>query len=164
VPPQAPAGALSAATSDDWTAELLEQVRTLRADLSEATRVMVRTQRLIARWKVQELRLMHLDRERTETASRRLEAVRTRTLCAQQLDDMENRLARASSQDIVRQDVEAAIGGLRAQIASHQAIEESLRREEQVLLMAMATEQVRWREVDSQLDELERTRARQIDS
>jgi chromosome segregation ATPase len=79
-----------------------------------------------------------------------------RALCAEQLDDMENRLARSISHDAERQDVEAALGGLRAQIAAHQASAESLRREEQALLQMISTEQVRWRDVNSRLDELER--------
>jgi hypothetical protein len=113
-------------------------------------------QLLIARWQVQELRLMHLDRQRAETASKRLEEARLRTRCAEQLGHMEHRLIRSRSPNDTRQGVEAAIDGLKAQIASHQATEKSLRSEEQALLNLMSTEQVRWRVVNSRLDELER--------
>ena len=155
-PACAQASTPSGATSNDPIAELVAQVRTLCADLTEVLRASVRSQLLIARWQVQELRLVHLDGERAETVSRRLEAVRMRALCAEQLDDMENRLARPMSHDAERQDVEAALGGLKAQIATHQATAESLRREEQALLQMISTEQVRWRDVNSRLDELER--------
>jgi hypothetical protein len=148
--------AQSGARSNDSITELLEQVRTVCADLSEVIRASMRSQLLVARWQVHELRLMHLDGERAETASRRLEAVRMRALCAEQLDDLENRLACSTSHDTECQDVEAALGGLKAQIASHQAAAESLRREELALLKVMSTEQVRWRDVNGRLDELER--------
>jgi hypothetical protein len=158
---QAPASAPSGTTSNDSNAELLAQIRMLRADLSDGMCASAGVQLLIARWQVQELRLMHLDRQRAETASKRLEAARLRTRCAEQLGHMEQRLIRSSFQNDVRQGLEAAIGGLKAQIASHQATEKSLRSEEQALLNLMSTEQVRWRDVNSRLDELERRLSRQ---
>jgi hypothetical protein len=148
--------ALSGTTSNDSVAELFAQIRMLRAALSDGICESVGVQLLIARWHVQELRLMHLDRQRAETAARRLDVARMRTRCAEQLDHMENRLIRSGSQSDARQGVEAAIGGLRAKIAAHQATEKSLRSEEQALLSVMSTEQVRWRDLNSRLDELER--------
>jgi hypothetical protein len=153
---QAPASAPSGTTSNDSNAELLAQIRMLRADLSEGICASAGVQLLIARWQVQELRLMHLDRQRAATASKRLEEARLRTRCAEQLGHMEHRLIRSSSPNDRRQGVEAAIDGLKARIASHQATEKSLRSEEQALLNLMSTEQVRWRDVNSRLDELER--------
>lgn len=152
----APASALSGTTSNDSIAELLGQIRMLRGDLSDGICASVCVQLHVARWQVQELRLMHLDRQRAETASRRLEVARMRARCAEQLGHMEHRLIRSGSQNKARRGVEAAIGGLKAQIASHQATEKSLRSEEQALLNVMSTEQVRWRDVNSRLDELER--------
>jgi hypothetical protein len=153
---QAPARAPSGTTSNDSNAELLAQIRLLRADLSDGICASAGAQLLIARWQVQELRLMHLDRQRAETASKRLEEARLRTRCAEQLGHMEHRLIRSSSPNDTGQGVKAAIDGLKAQIASHQATEKSLRSEEQALLNLMSTEQVRWRDVNSRLDELER--------
>jgi hypothetical protein len=153
---QAPASAPSGTTSNDSNAELLAQIRLLRADLSDGICASAGVQLLIARWQVQELRLMHLDRQRAETASKRLEEARLRTRCAEQLGHMEHRLIRSRSPNDTRQGVEAAIDGLKARIASHQATEKSLRSEEQALLNLMSTEQVRWRVVNSRLDELER--------
>jgi hypothetical protein len=155
-PAQAPASALPDTTSNDSIAELLAQIRMLRADLSDGICPSVCVQLLIARWQVQELRLMHLDRQRAETAAKRLEVARMRMRCAERLDHLEHRLIRSGSQNDQRQGVVVAIGGLKAQIASHQATEQSLRTEEQALLTVMSTEQVRWRDVNRRLDELER--------
>jgi hypothetical protein len=153
---RAPASARADATSNDSNGELLVQIRMLRADQAEGICASARVQILIARWQVQELRLIHLDRERAETASKRLEVARMRTRCTEQLDQLEHRLIGSGSQNGARQGVEVAIGRLKAQIASHQATERSLRSEEQVLLNAMSTEQVSWRDVNSRLDEIER--------
>ena len=96
----APASALSGTTSNDSNAELLAQIRMLRGDLSEGICASVCVQLHVARWQIQELRLMHLDRQRAATASRRLEVARLRTRCAEQLGHMEHRLIRSGSQNI----------------------------------------------------------------
>src|SRR5580704_9873422 len=97
------ASAPSGTASNDSNAELLAQIRMLRADLSEGICASAGVQLLIARWQVQELRLMHLDRQRAATASKRLEEARLRTRCAEQLGHMEHHLIRSSSPNDRRQ-------------------------------------------------------------
>src|SRR5262245_44414725 len=73
----------------DSTAELLAEVRALRAELSEATRVSVRAQLLTARLQLQEQRLMHLDQQRSAVSAKRTEAERIRMMFATQLKQLE---------------------------------------------------------------------------
>jgi chromosome segregation ATPase len=147
---QAPA---TAAT--DAVAALVAEVRALRADLSLVANASLRSQLLVTRIQLQEQRLMHLDRQRAEVAAKLAEAEKVRTMFTAQLKMFENPGAQTSPEQ--RREVETMFGPLKAQLQAAQASEVTMRAELDSLLNGLATEQSRWSDFNSRLDELERS-------
>jgi chromosome segregation ATPase len=146
----------SPATLDD----LLTEVRGLRADLNQSSSSSLRTQLLIGRVTLQEQRINALagqlndtrralsskqgDPESAVVRLKRFEdAVQIRTAPPEALVEMEKMLPR-----------------LQADAAIWQREEQALRSQENELSVLLATEQNRWLEVNSRLDDLERTLSR----
>ena len=147
-------GQAPAATANDAVAALVAEVRALRADLSQVAAASMRSQLLVTRIQLQEQRLMHLDRQRTEGAAKLAETEKMRTMFAAQIKALENPGADVSAAQ--RRDIENVIGGMRAQLQTAQASEAALRSEQDALLNALSTEQSRWSDFNNRLDELER--------
>jgi hypothetical protein len=145
--------------SNDAVVALVAEVRALRTELSQVASASVRSQLLVTRIQLQEQRLMHLDRQRAEVAVKLGEAEKMRTMFAAQLKTFENPGSQIPAEE--RRHMEDALGGLKAQLQAVQANEATLRAEQDTLLNAMATEQSRWNDFNSRLDELERALPRQ---
>jgi hypothetical protein len=144
------------ATLDD----LLTEIRGLRADLSQQSGASVRTQLLVARLSLQEQRINALAGQLNETRralgskqgdpdspvirlKRFEDAVQIRTAPPDALIEMERMLPRLRQDATIWQREEAA-----------------LRSQENEISVLLATEQNRWSEFNSRLDELERALSR----
>jgi chromosome segregation ATPase len=149
---QAPA---STSSSGDAVGALVAEVRALRAELLQVASASVRSQLLVARVQLQEQRLMHLDRQRADVAQKLADAERERTMLAAPLKQFENPGAQVPAEE--RRHMDDALVGLKAQIEAVRVNEATLRTEHDTLLNAMSTEQSRWSDFNSRLDELERS-------
>ena len=149
---QAPAPTSS---SSDAVGALVAEVRGLRTELLQVASASVRSQLLVARVQLQEQRLLHLDRQRAEIADKLADAERQRTMFAAQLKQFETPGAQVPADE--RRHLDDALGGLKAQFEAVRASEATLRTEHDTLLTAMSTEQSRWNDFNSRLDDLERS-------
>ena len=154
---QAPSAAPPvAAAATDLVAQLLAEVRALRTELAEATRVSITSQLLTARLQLQEQRLMHLDQQRSAATAKRIDAEKMRTMFATQLKQFQG-AAGSNDANHDPKELESALGGLESQVRAFQTSETSFRAEEDALLTAISAEQARWSEFNSRLYELERS-------
>jgi chromosome segregation ATPase len=149
---QAPA---STSSSSDAVGALVAEIRGLRTELLQVASASVRSQLLVARVQLQEQRLMHLDRQRADVAQKLADAERERTMLAVPLKQFENPGAQVPAEE--RRHMDDALGGLKAQIEAVRANQATLRTEHDTLLNAMSTEQSRWNDFNSRLDDLERS-------
>ena len=150
---QAPA---SSAASNDAVAALVAEVRALRTELSQVASASVRSQLLVTRVQLQEQRLMHLDRQRAEIVAKLAEAEKTRTMFAGQMKALQTQ-ATQSADSKEREASSFVIEGMKNQLQAADASEAALRREQESVLNALSTEQSRWSDFNSRLDELERS-------
>lgn len=79
----------SGPSSDAAIAALVSEVRALRAEISEAARSTLRSQLLVARLQLQEQRILHLDRQRADVASKAAAVAQRRVEAATALRMME---------------------------------------------------------------------------
>jgi chromosome segregation ATPase len=145
----------STSSSSDAVGALVAELRGLRTELLQVAGASVRSQLLVARVQLQEQRLMHLDRQRADVAQKLADAERERAMFAAQLKQFETPGAQIPAEE--RRHMEDALGGLKAQLEGVQANETTLRTEHDTLLNAMSTEQSRWNDFNSRLDDLERS-------
>jgi hypothetical protein len=158
---RSPAFAQSPATqratpADAAVAALVAEVRALRIDLAEATQRSMRAQVLLGRLQMQEQRLVYLDRQRSEAAGRALEASRATAGLAAQMTQFDEGCG-ASLTAEHRRECEQAARLFKRQFGTQQAFEQQLRSQESDLVNALAQEQARWSDVNSRLDDLERS-------
>jgi hypothetical protein len=145
----------SPSAANDAVAALVVEVRALRNDLSQLANASVRSQLLVTRIQLQEQRLMHLDRQRADVVAKLGEAEKMHTMLATQVKQFESPGAEVPAEQ--RRDMEGMVGMLRGQLQAAQAAQATLRTEHDSLLNALSTEQSRWSDFNSRLDELERS-------
>ena len=148
------------ATQADVLRELLAEVRGLRAAMERAATAGARIQLLVARVQMQE--------ERIAESSRRAVTVR------QELSQLEQSLAQTSamvrsieraaprSNPEEQREMESMIEMQKTQVASLEKRRQELLNEESLLSQQIAADQNRWADVNSQLDELERSLAPRV--
>jgi hypothetical protein len=153
---QTPRGAEPA---DAAIAALVTELRAIRGDLADATQRSLRFQLLLARLQLQEQRIGHLDRQRADITKSLMDTHAMASMFASQ-SQLLDRGCEGSVPPEEREACEAQLTTLKATMATHQAREQQLRLQEQELLQAIGTEQGRWSDFSSRLDELERTLAR----
>ena len=147
--------AQSSATVSTPAELLLVEVRGLRSDVNQLSSISVRSQLLVARLQLQE--------QRIAAASRLLNEVRTALATAR--DELAERQVRFDRWD---EQLRTAGGAQRARLESiapnpkvaldrARQREQELTREENDLLMGIATDQDRWTYFNDRLDEIERT-------
>jgi hypothetical protein len=163
---QAPAP--SAALGADALLVLTAELRALRSELVEITRANTRTQLLVARLQMQEQRIINLDRERAATSAKLAESEQMRTM-------MSGAMTAPIAQGGVfigggpaqgganfppgfdeREAMQRVAEQMKAQLATVDANIERLRAQESEMAAALATEQSRWNDYNTRLDELER--------
>src|SRR5262245_50372975 len=164
------------AASSDPSAALLEEVRALRADLSQLTRTSLRMQLLTARVQLQEQRIMYFDRQRAELHSQVTAAAERATGAAAEIERIQDRIKSLSSaspaptgagqfgpdvaqamQQAMRPALELALEGTRKEADAASKAEQQLRAQEAEVNANLTGEQGRWNEFNARLDELERS-------
>jgi hypothetical protein len=143
-----------ATTANDAVAALVAEVRALRNDLSQVANASVRSQLLVTRIQLQEQRLMHLDRQRADVAAKLGEAEKAQAMLESQIKQFEGPGPQVPAEQ--RRDMEGMVGMFKGQLQAAQATQATLRGEHDSLLNALSTEQSRWSDFNSRLDELER--------
>ena len=128
----------------DPSAALLAEVRALRAEIAEVSRISLRSQLLVARVQLQAEKTREV-RARLSGMEEALEEMRSgrSTVPAAQADDL-------------RREIASQLGGLRTELHAAQTQEQALRAEEADITSGLAAEQGRWNDFNSRLDELER--------
>ena len=143
----------------DILKELLVEVRGLRAAMERAATVGARIQLLVARVQMQEQRIAELSRR---AAAVRDELSQIDTMVAQfagMIKQFEGSDARVSPEQ--RREFEGMVEMQKQQIAIQEKRRQELLNEEAQLNQQIAADQGRWSDVNSQLDELERSLRKQ---
>jgi hypothetical protein len=145
-----------AARGDDTIAALTAEVRALRAELAATARTSLRLQLLTARIQAQEQRIIYLDRQRAEAATRRSGVEQARNMIAGQLRQFTgNELEKLPAED--RRQFEFMVTQQKEQLALQDRNLQQLQLEETDAANALAQEQARWDEFNNRLEELERS-------
>jgi hypothetical protein len=134
---------------------LVTELRALRQEIAEATRASARTQLLLARLQLQEQRIIYLDRQRSELAGRLATTEKERVGLDTMLQQFERASRSADAEE--RKQATAMLDNFKGQVSAAQAAEDRLRSEESQVLNSLATEQARWNDFNSRLDDLERS-------
>jgi chromosome segregation ATPase len=136
--------------------ELLTEVRGLRGDLQQAAKISIRAQLLVARLQLQEQRINVVGGQLTEI--RRLIAIKESAQIpfAERLKGFDEALRSASISAEQYKDIESQIRLVKAQIAQMQKEARELRAQDAELSNQLTTEQGRWSDFNSRLDDLER--------
>jgi DNA repair exonuclease SbcCD ATPase subunit len=152
---RARAATASAQTPDSPTAALLSEVHALRIAMEQSASVAPRVQLTLVRLNIEEQRVAQLttqlDQIRRELTTTRLEAQKL----GDQVPDVEKGL-QTSSDDKSRRGYEYEQVSLKQRLRALSRLEEQLRTREDEALQALTTEQARWTDLNSRLDELER--------
>jgi chromosome segregation ATPase len=135
--------------------ELLAELRAFRADVQQAARISVRAQLLVARLRLQEQRINVLAAQLTEV--RRLITIKEsgQLPIANRLREVEERLRAPNTTYEQQTAMESELNELKARRAQFQKEEQQHRLEEAELASQVATEQGRWIEFNTRLDDLE---------
>jgi len=141
------------ATVDD----LLNEIRGLRADLRQTTRANTQVQLLTVRLQLQEQRLAVLSNQRNEISARLAAETQLRSEAERQLQALEDTKTRNESVGIPRAELERMELETKGRFAQHRDVEQQLRAQDAQLASEIATDQNRWLEFNSRLDELERS-------
>ena len=144
-------------TGDAAVAALVAEVRALRADMAAASRNQLRAQLLLGRVQMQEQRLAYIDKQRSETSAMIGIQEQMSSGLRSQVQGMQNGACSALPNAAAQRDCEANAASVRRQLADQQAREEQMRAHQRELEDALATEQARWSDFNSRLDELERS-------
>jgi seryl-tRNA synthetase len=134
---------------------LLAEVHALRLAMEQSAAVTPRVQLTLARLNIEEQRISQLaaqlDRARQDLTQARLQSQKW----SEELAEVDKRLP-TESDEKVRRGLEMEMADLKLQIKGHTALEEQLRMREGDAIQALNTEQSRWIDLNSRLDELER--------
>lgn len=147
--------------AEDAIAALAAEFRALRAELAETARASLRLQVLTARLQAQEQRIIHLDRQRSESTARRAQTEQMRAMTASQLgqfDAMQDAAKATSPEE--RRAIEQMLRETKERLAQQDETLQQLRLEENEAQNALAQEQGRWSDLNARLDELERSLGR----
>ena len=146
----------AAARDADGIAALTAELRALRAELAETARTSLRLQLLTARIQAQEQRIIYLDRQRVEAATRRSQVEQARNMIASQMRQFTgNELEKLSAED--RRQFEFMIAQQKEQLGLQDRNLQQLQLDETDAANALAQEQARWDDFNNRLEELERS-------
>jgi hypothetical protein len=149
----------------DVNAELLAEVRALRADLAQSNQAGVRAQLLVARAQLQEQRIMYFDRRRTDLTARTADAAEKTRQKVAELAGIEAKIKefRSPTLPIPKEQLSGMLEmfqnmaeQLKADVQAASELEQRLRSEEADVQSLLAAEQGRWSDFNARLDELER--------
>jgi len=136
--------------------ELLEEVRSLRAEVNRAAGASMRMQLLLARLTLQEQRIASLDRQVGEVQEK-LTAVRLeRADIHARFSHVEDLMTQGTLPAEDQRQFANEAKMLSKRLAEQSALEQHLRNQESELVGAVSAEQARWMDFNTRLDELER--------
>jgi len=145
----------SATTTADPIPALLVEVHALRLALEQSAAVTPRVQLTLARLNIEEQRITQLaaqlDRARQELTQAHLLSQKW----SEEVTDVEKRL-QTEGDDKENKGLEIGLSDLKSRLKAQIASEEQIRNRENDAMQALNTEQSRWIELNSRLDELER--------
>ena len=146
-----------AATTDTAVVEALTaEIRALRAELAESARTSLRLQLLTARIQAQEQRIIYLDRQRGEASTRRVNLEQGRNEMAAQVRRFgANELSVLPNDQ--RRDVEFAMADAKRRLADQDRQLQEAQADENEAVNALTQEQSRWSDLNTRLDDLERS-------
>jgi hypothetical protein len=153
----------------DVSAALLAEMRGLRADIAAASQASLRAQLLVARLQLQEQRIIHLDRRRAELTKALAEASQRSNELTATVNQMQDALRTDGGAPIglppaelekLQREFSYQLKMLKGQLQDASSAEQRLRDEETEIGAALGTEQARWTDFNSRLDELERAMPR----
>lgn len=137
---------------------LTTEIRALRAELAESARTSLRLQLLTARIQAQEQRIIYLDRQRAEAATRRVNMEQGR-------NEMATQVRRVNVSDVSampvdqRRDFEFMMADTKRRLAEQERQLQQAQADENDAVNALSQEQSRWGDLNTRLDDLERTLA-----
>ena len=144
-------------TNSDGMDQLLAEVRGLRAELRQAAGASTRMQLLIARLSLQEQRITALNRQASELRQQLAEVTRSRTSTGEHLERLITAIQNTAVPTPEQKAIEYEIAALKTRVAEQQQEEQSLQLQFTQVANVIATEQGRWTEFNTRLDELERS-------
>ena len=153
--PSVAAAQSSAPAAPDVLKELLVEVRGLRAAMERAATVGARIQLLVARVQMQEQRITELSK-RAVTVREELSRI-DRDMAQTSVMMKQFERAGASTNPEQQREIEGMIEMQKQQIAITEKRRQDLLSEEAQLAQQIAADQGRWSDVNTQLDELERS-------
>ena len=142
---------------DATVAALVTEIRALRADLAASSRNQLRAQMLLGRVQMQEQRLAYLDKQRSEAAAQAAAVAQMTSMLRNQVNGFKEGACAGLPSAEARRDCETQGAMFAKQLEEQDAREQQLRSHERDLETALSSEQARWSEFNSRLDELERT-------
>lgn len=151
-----PAAVRAQAPAVDPIRELLTEVRALRIAMERSATVGARIQLLVARVQLQEQRIAELSRRSAALRDDIARVDAQMVSVAGEIKRMEGYLERGVPAED-RPQFERQIEQLKAQLALPEKRRQDLLNEEAQLSQQLAADQGRWNDVNSQLDELERS-------
>lgn len=144
------------APESDAIAVLTREIRGLRQEIAETARASLKLQLLTARVQAQEQRIIHLDRQRAEAATRRSGAEQARNEKADQIRDLAGREL-STLTPAHRRDIEVTLARYKQEVATDDTLVAQLQAEEADAANALAQEQGRWADLNQRLEDLERS-------
>lgn len=136
------------------TAHLLQEVRALRVAIERMTAAGTRAQLLFGRLQLQEQRLTSLGRQLQETRGKLADVQRERQNQAQRIEAFTEEVDRAANPQ-QRLEMEGALKRTKLVVAQLDQQVTALQGEDAGLGQALSTEQARWIDLNSRLEELE---------
>jgi len=152
-------GGLSAQSAQDRPssiADLLTEVRGLRADVNRTAGASIRMQLLIARVSLQEQRIDAVVRELTEAQRQLATASREKADLEGQVKRLEEGISARTTPQVQVREMEDILPQLKADLSQRQSSEQQLRTHAAELTALLASERSRWTDLNNRLDDLER--------
>jgi hypothetical protein len=135
---------------------LLTEVRALRAELNQAAGTSIRTQLLVARLQLQEQRVTGIAKQLTDVQMLRTGNDAGVAQMSARLKQLEEGSRSLSTPPEVRQQYEREMDGMKGPAAMMRQRSAELSAQESQLSGQLASEQSRWTDFNSRLDEIER--------
>ena len=146
-----------AASTDTAAVEALTvEIRALRAELAESARAGLRLQLLTTRIQAQEQRIIYLDRQRAEAATRRANLEQERNDAAARTQEFSASMLSAIPIE-QRRVFEVMMGDTKRRLAEQDRQVQQAQVDENDAVTALGQEQSRWGDLNTRLDDLERT-------
>jgi hypothetical protein len=143
--------------SSSTLAELLTEVRGLRADVNQAAGTSMRMQLLVARLSLQEQRINVVGRQLSDITTQLDAATLQRTQVEDRVKGLEASAASHTLSPDQQREIDGAVTGDRANLQRLQAHEQQLRSQATEIANLLASEQNRWTDFNNRLDDLERS-------